>query len=288
MKVLLCAIGIFFVYIVIEIAWETHHFKVTRYEVKTNKLGKEMRALKLVFLSDLHNQKYGTNSENLVETIKKEMPDLILIGGDMLIGKKDVSYEPAATFVSQLPAIAPVYYANGNHEQRMHEQRERYGDSFEKYRRTLEDAGVVFLMNDTVTIEKEKQQIILTGMELPKKCYQKFKRIALSQEDIETCVGKASQKYQILMAHHPRYAKSYWKWGADLVLSGHLHGGVARIPFLGAAISPQFQVFPRYSGDYYREGEKGIIVSKGLGVHTIKIRFWNPAEVIVFTLQGEG
>ena len=285
MKILTGIILIFLLYILIEIHWETHHFVITRYEVKSKKLPKEMKAKKIVFLSDFHNQNYGEKSIKLVEAIRKEQPDLILIGGDMLVGNSKIPYENALDFVKQLPKIAPVYYANGNHEQRMHEKPEIYGDLYWKYKQELESEGVVFLMNDTILFGEEK--IRLSGMELPQKCYRKLKNTELELSEIEERIGKGKEGFTILMAHHPGYAKQYWRWGADLVLSGHLHGGVVRLPLLGAAISPQYHLFPRYYGDYYKEGEKGIIVSRGLGMHTIKIRLWNPAEMVVFTLQGE-
>lgn len=69
-----------------------------------------------------------------------------------------------------------------------------------------------------------------------------------------------------------------------MVLSGHLHGGIARLPLLGGVISPQFRLFPRYSGDCYEKDGKYIVVSKGLGTHTINFRFWNPAELVVLDI----
>lgn len=285
MKILVGIILIFLLYILIEIYWETHHFVITRYEVKSKKLSKEGKPKKIIFLSDFHNQSYGEKSIKLVDAIRKEHPDVILIGGDMIVGKNNVPYTNALDFVKQLPKIAPVYYANGNHEQRMHENPKVYGEIYWNYKKELEKEGIVFLINSTVSFGDD--DIWISGMELPKRCYTKIKKEALELSEIEERMGHKEEGFYILMAHHPGYAKKYWQWGADLVLSGHLHGGVVRVPFLGAAISPQYHLFPRYSGGYYKEGEKGIIVSKGLGMHTIKIRLWNPAEVIVFNLQGE-
>lgn len=284
MKILLGIIVIFILYILIEIYWETHHFVVTRYTVRSKKLPKEMKK-KIIFLSDFHNQSYGEKSVKLVEAIRKESPDLILIGGDMLVGNSKIPYDNALDFVKQLPEIAPVYYANGNHEQRMHEKPKAYKDLYWKYKEELEKAGIVFLVNDGIFYGEEKIRIV--GMELPYKCYDKFKKTPLQLAEMEERIGKTGGEFTILMPHHPEYAKEYWQWGADLVLAGHLHGGVVRLPFIGAAIDPQYRLFPRYSGNYYQEGEKGIIVSKGLGVHTINLRLWNKAEMIVFTLQGE-
>ena len=285
MKILAGIILIFLLYICIEIYLETHRFVITRYEVKTKKLPKERKAKKIIFLSDFHNQKYGEKSIKLVQAIQKEHPDLILVGGDMLVGKSTIPYTNAVDFVKQLPAIAPVYYTNGNHEQRMHEKPEIYENLYWQYKEELEKEGVVFLNNDRIVFDEDNFQIV--GMELPKKCYTKIKKAELELSEMKERIGEKEDRFTILMAHHPGYAKQYWQWGADLVLSGHLHGGVVRLPFLGAAISPQYHLFPRYSGGYYKEGEQGIIVSKGLGMHTIKIRLWNPAEMVVFTLQGE-
>ncbi len=130
--------------------------------------------------------------------------------------------------------------------------------------------------------------MILRGLEIPLECYKHFGRGKLSTEQIEDGIGNSCEDgYEILLAHNPTYMKSYVKWGADLVLSGHLHGGIVRLPLLGGVIAPNFIVFPKYSGDLYQEGDTHIVVSKGLGTHTINIRLFNPAELVVLHLQGK-
>ena len=106
---------------------ELHIFRVTRYRVASPKLAGEKT---WVFLSDLHNQVYGVNNCRLIDAVKKESPDLILIGGDMLVGKNGHSYEPALACVKELVKIAPVYYANGNHEERMKLKPQKYDQSY--------------------------------------------------------------------------------------------------------------------------------------------------------------
>ena len=90
--------------------------------------------------------------------------------------------------------------------------------------------------------------------------------------------------YHILLAHNPVYFKQYAAWGADLTLSGHLHGGIIRLPLIGGVITPQAKLFPRYSAGKYEIGEKWMIVSRGLGTHTIPIRFNNKPELSVIHL----
>ena len=155
-------------------------------------------------------------------------PDLILAGGDMLVGKAGRDWTPAADLMKKLPQIAPVWCCNGNHEQRMHEQQEIYGKEYGYYENELKKAGIHVLVNGSEEIPVNGMKLRLYGMELPFGCYKKgWKVCPLTTGEMEERIGSAeTDAYCILMAHHPLYAETYWKWGADLVLSGHLHGGL--------------------------------------------------------------
>lgn len=268
----------------LEVIRELHCFQVTEYVVESDKLTQVGRELCVLFLSDLHNHVYGKENEKLRKAIVEAHPDLILIGGDMLVGKNGKTWTPALEFAKSLPKICPVYYANGNHEQRMKEKPENYDASYEEYKKQLQLAGVHFLENETVHLDK----LNLTGLEIPLTGYRRMKKGNVQFQEIIQRIGeKEGEEFQILLAHNPCYMDLYKAWGADLILSGHLHGGVARIPGVLGVITPGFQLFPKYSGDIYREGEQTIVVSKGLGTHTVNIRFLNPAELVVLHLQGK-
>lgn len=263
-------------------------FKVTHYNIQSDKLNKLMHEQKIVFLTDLHNTSYGINNAKLLAAVREQNPDLILIGGDMLVGKLEVSTKVAEDFVTKLTGICPVYYANGNHEQRMKIYPEKFGTKYQEYKTSVEQFGVQFLENEHIDLMFETCPVQVHGLEIPREGYKKFRKTNVSLEKIEEHIGKAdSSKYQILLAHNPIYADTYLEWGADLVLSGHLHGGIVRLPGLGGIITPQFRLFPKYSGELTVKDGKSVVVSKGLGTHTIKIRFLNPAEIVVLHLQGK-
>lgn len=286
-KWLIFIVFIILVCCVIEWIREITTFRVTHYDVKSEKLNGLPKECTLVFLSDLHNNRYGKDNEKLLKSVREQSPDIILIGGDMLVGKPDTSYEIAERFVSKLSRIAPVYYANGNHEQRMKLYPETFKTMYKGYKEQLEKTGVMFLENASEDLRLGDCNLRITGLEIPREGYKKFRKTEVSLEQIEDCIGQAVQdSYQILLAHNPVYADTYLEWGADLVLSGHLHGGVVRLPCLGGIITPQFRLFPKYSGELTQVGDKTVVVSKGLGTHTIKIRFLNPAEVVVLHLHG--
>lgn len=271
-----------------EIYRETHHFRITRYDVSSKKLSGIARKLKILFLSDLHNRTYGEKNDSLIQSIKDEKPDLILLGGDMLIGKPGASCDTAREFVEQLPGICPVIYASGNHEQRMKEDLETYGDMYAEYKRSLEKSGVHFLENESIRVELGDKELHICGLELPTSSYRKFSKESVASGDITDCLGFSAPENActILLAHNPAYMDAYLDWGADLVLSGHLHGGLVRVPGIGGIVTPQGFFFPKYSGEMTREGDQTVIVSRGLGTHTLNIRLFNTPELISIRLGG--
>lgn len=284
----LILIGVILVFCIAEWIREILTFKVTHYDIVSEKLNNLKEERKIIFLTDLHNNSYGKDNEKLLHTVRSQNPDLILVGGDMLVGKAETPTRVAEDFVRQLAGICPVYYANGNHEQRMKIYPEKFGTKYQEYKATVEEAGVPFLENEHIDLMLDDCRLQITGLEIPREGYKKFRKTFVSLEQIEERIGKADvSKYQILLAHNPIYTDTYLEWGADLVLSGHLHGGIVRIPGLGGVITPQFRLFPKYSGELTVEDGKSVVVSKGLGTHTIKIRFLNPAEVVVLHLRGK-
>lgn len=89
----------------LEVIRELHCFQVTEYVVESDKLTQVGRELCVLFLSDLHNHVYGKENEKLRKAIVEAHPDLILIGGDMLVGKNGKTWTPALEFVKSLPKI---------------------------------------------------------------------------------------------------------------------------------------------------------------------------------------
>ncbi len=220
--------------------------------------------------------------------------------------------EKPLSLLGRLAEKYPVYYVNGNHELKLYWHREFCGDAYAQLMTALEEAGVTSLHNRAIPLNLPVSQIspipqslsqtdafgkssrcgiMLYGLELDYPFYKKFHRETLTVEEIERLIGKPDpSKFTILITHNPRYFETYAAWGADLVLCGHVHGGIARLPFLGGVISPYITLFPKYSGGRYvlpkkDGGESVMILSCGLGMHTLPVRFLNPAELSVITLR---
>lgn len=285
-KIILIIVAVFIVYCLIEMIRELRDFRVTKYRICSQKLNGIKREKKIIFLSDLHNRMYGEENERLLESIRNQHPDLILIGGDMLVRKDGNSYDKTVHFLAKLPGICPVYCANGNHEQKLKELPDKYEQSYEEYKKALTASGIHMLENASETVKLDEVPVKLSGLEIPLGAYARFGRKELSLKEITDRIGEHGDDYQILLAHHPGYMKEYLAYGADLILGGHYHGCVVQLPGIGGVISTNFTLFPKYSGGIYPEGEQTAVVSRGLGTHSVPLRLWNWPELIVLELSG--
>ena len=285
-KIILIIVAVFIVYCLIEMIRELRDFRVTKYRICSQKLNGIKKEKKIIFLSDLHNRMYGEENERLLESIRNQHPDLILIGGDMLVRKDGNFYDKTVHFLAKLPGICPVYCANGNHEQKLKELPDKYEQSYEEYKKALTASGIHMLENASETVKLDEVPVKLSGLEIPLGAYARFGKKELSLKEITDRIGEHGDDYQILLAHHPGYMKEYLAYGADLILGGHYHGCLVQLPGIGGVISTNFTLFPKYSGGIYPEGEQIAVVSRGLGTHSVPLRLWNWPELIVLELSG--
>lgn len=279
--VIVCCILIY------EIHRENKKLTVAEYTLYSEKLPVSFDDINIVMLSDLHNNIFGNQNEILINTIEKQNPDYILIGGDMIVGKEGAEYTDTLSLISKLAGNYPVYYAMGNHEQKLKMNNSTSEEFVNNYVNQLEKCGVCFLNNDSAVVERNGESLFLTGLEMDMHFYKKGARFPMPENYLEQAVGKKHKEYTILLAHNPIYFKEYADWGADLVLSGHVHGGIIRLPILGGVLSTQLTLFPKY--DYGKFKEKGsvMLLTSGLGMHTIKVRLFNPPEILVVHLKQQ-
>ena len=263
-----------------------------KYQIYSPKLPLSFDGFKFIFISDLHGKIYGKENTTLIQLINKANPDCILIGGDMMVGgenpKYEFGYSPISAksvdisvdLISKLSKKYTIIHALGNHEEKLH------SELWRKYTEALKEFNVKLIDNDVYRlINDDEEQIDIYGLSLGREFYPKFKRKELDVRNITDKIGTKGENYSILMAHSPVYFSAYSKWGADLTLSGHLHGGIMRLPFVGGVIGPDFFIFPKYSGGLYKENNRNMIVSCGAGMHTVNLRIFNPPELTLVELR---
>ena len=262
--------------------YDSSRFVIVRHSIRAKQIKKPFRA---IVLADLHNKQFGKQNELLLKAIEEQKPDAIWIAGDILTARPGRSMQPAIDFVTALAKKYPVFYGNGNHEHRLKLYPEKYGDMAQEYAQALKQVGVVPMVNCHQVLKE--YGIDIYGAEIDKFYYKRFV-VPKMPEDYLTGVLGTPQKenYIVLLAHNPDYFPNYAGWGADLVLSGHVHGGIVRIPGWKGVLSPNVRFFPKYDGGKFTEGKSTMILSRGLGMHTIPVRLFNPGEVIVIEFSN--
>ena len=271
MEIFIIVLIILLILNIISLIYSCNKVDISFYDVENSKIDKN---LKIMFLSDLHNRNMTSKLDSI---IKEENPDIIICGGDMVNEK----LKETANFFKLLDVLDnyKTYYTFGNHEEYLEEDLDEYKKKLKKYN--------IILLNDKKT--SISKNIILYGLESEMEMYQRFNKPMLSDDYIVNKLGKVNEnKFNILLAHNPLEFKSYYKTNYDLVLSGHIHAGLIRIPFIGALFSPDYTLFPKYSEGKYKKNNTTMIVSRGLGFSKrIPLRINNPAEVVIINLKGE-
>ena len=263
------------------LAVDTHRFKIREYEVSSGRIKKD---LNIVFLTDLHSKSFGKGNSGLIDAIDDLKPDAVFVGGDMYTAAFSDEGEVSKSLLGELAGKYPVYCANGNHEQKTKERADEFPGIYEKYRKFLSDTGIICVENDSVFLDDHNIRIY--GLELPFRYYRKLGRDNPGVGVINECIGCPSKdEFSILMAHNPQYFDDYAAWGADLTLSGHVHGGLVRLPLVGGVLSPNYRFFPKYSGGRYEIGSSVMVLSCGLGTHHIPLRVFNPGELSVVRIK---
>lgn len=258
------------------------------------------RSLRAALLSDLHGHRYGRNQEELIKMVTDARPDIILAAGDMINRQECESFRSAFVLMKALAEKFPVFYSMGNHEAVLCEKWGmenaagkkifRTMQAFPAFEKKLTDAGVTILHNSRTQIDVKGCRADIAGLSLPLAYYSKRNPPRRCRTGLitELLGPPGHDRFQILMAHSPRYAPAYFRWGADMTVSGHYHGGVMRLTDRHGCISSYFELLPPWCvGDFHCEG-KHLFVSPGLGEHTIPVRIHNPREVYLIRIRGTG
>lgn len=272
------AAGVFF----LRSEYERDCLVTDRYVIRSPKI--KSGKTTVVFLTDLHDKEFGKNNERLIRAIEEEQPDAVLVGGDMIVAKTKGDTSTVLKLLSALAEKYPVYCGNGNHEERLRRETGVYGTAYREYRRKLAQMGVTYLSDAHVRLSED---IVLYGVDLLPQHYT-HGTPKMEPGFLERVLGRPEpEKFHLLLAHSPVFFEEYARWGADLTLAGHFHGGTIRLPFLGGLMTPQYQFFyPWCAGIFSRDGDHRMIVGRGLGTHSINIRFNDKPQVVVVKIES--
>ena len=276
--ILLSAAAVLLLAVLANGIWNNSALGLTEYAISSPELPAAFDGFRIAQVSDLHNQDFGENNRKLVDMLRAAQPDIIVITGDM-VDSRFTDIPVALAFAEQAVEIAPCYYITGNHESRIEE--------YSQLRDGLLDLGVVVMENERVELQRDGDTIYLLGIHdvsfHPDYDWNRHDRIVKSS--LKPIL--VDEGFSVLLIHRPSFMDLYAQYEVDLVLSGHIHGGQIRLPWIGALYAPGQGFFPEYDAGLYRQGDTQMIVSRGIGNSLFPLRINNPPEVVLVTLTQD-
>ena len=246
---------------------------VTTYELPLPEGLGELDGLKIAQISDVHS---ADIQGELQTALREAAPDLIVFTGD-LVNREDRDLSHALSLAAMAAQIAPAYYAPGNHE--------ADNPCYPELREGLEEAGITVLENESVQLWYRGARINIIG--LLDLAFHPQGRTA-AREELPGLIQDLSVHgaLTVVLSHRPSLMEKYGESGADLVFSGHAHGGQVRMPLIGPLFAPDEGALPDYTAGTYLAGETWVVVSRGLGNGTPFPRLWNAPELVVVTMRA--
>lgn len=245
---------------------------VQRYILETDKLDTPVR---LVLITDLHSCRYGENMQELIDAVKEQRPDVLLLGGDIFDDQGDNAN--TRQFLRSIAGKYPCYYVAGNHEYWAGR------DAFADMAAFLESCDIQVLRGDTQAMEIRGQNMYICGADDPEAF-----DFSTMEHQLEAMKAQTeTDVFTLLLSHRPEYFETYARYGFDLALCGHAHGGQWRIPLLvNGVYAPNQGMWPDYAGGLYEEEGTAMIVSRGLARETTQVpRIFNRPELVVIDLK---
>ncbi len=203
-----------------------------------------------------------------VETINQQQPDLVFLTGDYFSGP-DTMHRYLGAFSDALKDLRPqvgVYAILGNHD---------HWSSAERITAALKRAGADVLANDSRRLALRGEKIAVVGID------DLWSRRA---EPARAFAGVNSGDCSIVLAHNPDTALYARHLRPGVMLSGHTHGGVVRIPYYGSPLKSILRIGKQFYSGLNRYEDFYIYTNRGLGTFWLRIRINCPPEVSRFTL----
>ncbi len=239
---------------------------ITSYEINSTKIPEAFDGYVIVQVSDLHNKSFGKNQEKLIQAIKTQNPDLIVLTGDM-VDSWDAKYNHSLVLIQEALKIAPVIIVDGNHDARE--------ITYPIQKQAMIDAGGLVLEDESMLITKQDSSINLIGLK---------ERFLVEDRGIYVRDQVIPTSFNLLLAHHPNDFEDYVRLGVDVVLVGHAHGGQWR--FFGQGLyAPNEGILPKYTAGSFTKDATTMIISRGLGESVLPLRLFNGPELVVITLK---
>lgn len=232
--------------------------------INLERLPKKLDGLRVIHLSDLHHSPL-TGLDHIaraVATASALEPDLAVFTGDYVSHDPDY-IKPVAEMLGRLRARYGAFACLGNHD---------HWTDPEAVTKNLEKNGIRVLINEGFRFQAAGASFWLAGVD----------DHLVGRTDLEAALrGSFPDEMKLLLAHNPVIFRKSIRYGVDLTLSGHTHGGQIRLSENQGRILPR----RRFAAGLHSRGKSHIYVTRGIGTVVVPVRFQCPPEISLLTLR---
>jgi predicted MPP superfamily phosphohydrolase len=242
-------------------------FRVVEREVRLEGLPRAFDGLRIAHLSDLHVGTLTPKAWGMrwAAAANAREPDIAVVTGDLVTSGTEFA-EDVAEGIGALRAKDGVYTSLGNHDY--------FGAEHEIIKAVAARSRV--LRNEGLVIERGGAKLWLAAID----------DTWTRRDDLRAAMaGRPQGAPTVLLAHDPSRFDAAAEAGANLVLSGHTHGGQIAFPFLSRVLSLASLAHP-YNVGFYRRGRSTLYVHPGLGTTGPPMRLGAAPEVTILVLRS--
>lgn len=282
---------------------EPFRLNVTRYRVLPRRWPLSLK-LRIAVIADLHACRPWMPVERIAQIVARTnalMPDVVLLPGDFVVGHRmskfssDVPHDEWAAALARLQAPLGVHAVLGNHDwwEDVAVQRRRSGPVAAAL--ALRRAGIPVYENDVVRLEKDGQAFWIAGLgdqwafwPRPEN-YVRFRLHGKLDyegvDDLSGTLAKVSDDAPVILVAHEPDVFAQVPERVALTVCGHTHGGQVNLAGFTPIVPSKFG--SRYVYGHIVEGGRDLVVSAGLGLSGLPVRFGRPPEIVVIELGPE-
>lgn len=251
----------------------------TVYELPISDLPVALEGFKIIQLSDIHFPNAILDVAHLIKQVNLVKPDMIVITGNVITAQATYDRKELTYFMQGLVHIAPTYVVSGYHEYKMKNP--------EKFKQDVQEAGAIYLENDTVWHQHKNAGLLVMGLD-EKTAQQTKDSLYLRRISVP---DEYAFDVKILLAHHPEWFLYYHTEEEklpDVTFSGYARGGHIRIPGVGGLFAESQGAMPQYTEGVFSHpilDDKLLVVSRGIGTpKKWAVRINNKPELVVVVL----
>ena len=252
--------------------------EINHHELRLPALPDALDGLRITHISDLHTGELlmPDHLPHIIDTCMRQEGDLIAVTGDLVDLRLGAVIDPLLEALRALEAPLGVHLVLGNHD---------YLDDGDQLAARLRDAGLSLLINEALMVERQDRRIAICGMDYEHKPRRLARLVRATKSAAGSAFGKAD--LSVLLAHHPDAFDAAHRYGFDVTLSGHTHGGqvtLSKARGKKGSIGLGSLAF-KYPRGIYRRGDSYLHVTSGVG-SWFPVRFRCPAEIATLTLRS--